>query len=121
MSLNADIVEDFDRVVGLSYLRGMHLNDSKGGLGSKKDRHENIGLYVTRDPCVAVPRLTLHSPAQRRTLHHDLCPHPHGPTDPRHPFDPRDTCIRWARFGAYGGHGSVEEGSGGTAWNCRVG
>ncbi|KAG9313328.1 xylose isomerase-like protein [Chiua virens] len=34
----------FDDQVGLSYLRGMHLNDSKTPLGSKKDRHENIGL-----------------------------------------------------------------------------
>ncbi|KAG0436687.1 putative endonuclease 4 [Dictyocoela muelleri] len=35
--------EDFDRSVGLKYLRGMHLNDSKMELGSKKDRHENLG------------------------------------------------------------------------------
>ncbi|KAF9220198.1 AP endonuclease [Gyrodon lividus] len=34
----------FDEHVGLSYLRGMHLNDSKTPLGSRKDRHENIGL-----------------------------------------------------------------------------
>lgn len=40
------IVATFDEQVGLSYLRGMHLNDSKTPLGSKKDRHENIGLYV---------------------------------------------------------------------------
>lgn len=38
------VVEEFDREVGLEYLRGMHLNDSKADLGSKKDRHENIGL-----------------------------------------------------------------------------
>ncbi|KAH0826901.1 xylose isomerase-like protein [Lanmaoa asiatica] len=38
------IVATFDEQVGLSYLRGMHLNDSKTPLGSKKDRHENIGL-----------------------------------------------------------------------------
>ena len=37
-------VTEFERDVGLSYLRGMHLNDSKGALASKKDRHENIGL-----------------------------------------------------------------------------
>lgn len=39
-------VEEFDREIGVGYLRGMHLNDSKAALGSKKDRHENIGLYV---------------------------------------------------------------------------
>ncbi|KAF7313181.1 AP-endonuc-2 domain-containing protein [Mycena kentingensis (nom. inval.)] len=38
------IVADFDKQVGFKYLRGMHLNDSKTELGSKKDRHENIGL-----------------------------------------------------------------------------
>ena len=32
-----------DQTVGLSLLRGMHLNDSKGELGSRKDRHEHIG------------------------------------------------------------------------------
>lgn len=39
-------MNEFDRVVGLSYLRGMHLNDSKTMLGSHKDRHENIGACV---------------------------------------------------------------------------
>jgi deoxyribonuclease-4 len=33
----------FDRIVGLRHLRAMHLNDSKTALGSKVDRHENIG------------------------------------------------------------------------------
>lgn len=39
-------MNEFDKIVGLSYLRGMHLNDSKTMLGSRKDRHENIGMYV---------------------------------------------------------------------------
>ncbi|KAJ7718963.1 xylose isomerase-like protein [Mycena maculata] len=38
------IVADFDAQVGLSYLRGMHLNDSKTEFNSKRDRHENIGM-----------------------------------------------------------------------------
>ncbi len=33
----------FARIVGLDRLGAVHLNDSKGGLGSKKDRHEHIG------------------------------------------------------------------------------
>ena len=33
----------FDREVGFSYLRGIHLNDSKKGCGSRVDRHESIG------------------------------------------------------------------------------
>ncbi len=33
----------FDAVVGLSYLRGLHLNDGKKTLGSRVDRHESLG------------------------------------------------------------------------------
>ncbi len=33
----------FDDIVGLSYLKAMHLNDSKGKQGSHMDRHEQIG------------------------------------------------------------------------------
>lgn len=40
------VVADFDKTVGYKYLRGMHLNDSKAALGTNKDRHENIGMYV---------------------------------------------------------------------------
>ncbi|KAJ3040524.1 hypothetical protein HDV00_010834 [Rhizophlyctis rosea] len=36
-------MEQFSSIVGFEYLRGMHLNDSKAALGSKKDRHENLG------------------------------------------------------------------------------
>jgi deoxyribonuclease-4 len=35
--------EQFDRIVGLQHLRALHLNDSKDGLGSRRDRHEHIG------------------------------------------------------------------------------
>lgn len=38
------MMDEFDAEIGLQYLCGMHLNDSKGDLASKKDRHENIGL-----------------------------------------------------------------------------
>lgn len=33
----------FDSVVGLEHIRCFHFNDSQGGLGSRKDRHEHIG------------------------------------------------------------------------------
>lgn len=36
-------MEEFDRVVGLGYLRAVHLNDSKKGAGSHVDRHETLG------------------------------------------------------------------------------
>jgi len=35
--------KNFEDIVGLEYLTGIHLNDSKFGCGSKKDRHESIG------------------------------------------------------------------------------
>ncbi len=35
--------EEFDRIVGFKYLKGMHLNDAKPDLGSRVDRHESIG------------------------------------------------------------------------------
>ncbi len=35
--------EEFDKVIGLSYLSGIHLNDSKKELGSRVDRHESMG------------------------------------------------------------------------------
>ncbi|MCU7873778.1 MAG: deoxyribonuclease IV [Candidatus Thiodiazotropha sp. (ex Lucinoma borealis)] len=34
---------EFDRVVGFSYLCGMHLNDSKPDLGARVDRHHSLG------------------------------------------------------------------------------
>ena len=34
---------EFEKVIGFSYLKGMHLNDSKGALGSRKDRHHSLG------------------------------------------------------------------------------
>lgn len=36
-------MEELDRIIGFKYLMGVHINDSKGELGSKKDRHHSIG------------------------------------------------------------------------------
>jgi deoxyribonuclease-4 len=33
----------FDKIVGFSYLKGMHINDSKKELASHVDRHDNLG------------------------------------------------------------------------------
>ncbi len=38
-----DVKKEFDDIIGLNYLKVIHLNDSKNILGSKKDRHENLG------------------------------------------------------------------------------
>ena len=34
----------FDKEIGLSYIKCIHINDSKNDLGSHKDRHENLGF-----------------------------------------------------------------------------
>ncbi len=36
-------MEEYERVIGLKYLRAVHLNDSKKGAGSHVDRHETLG------------------------------------------------------------------------------
>lgn len=37
------VLDEFDSVLGLEKLRAIHLNDSKFGLGSHKDRHAGVG------------------------------------------------------------------------------
>ncbi|KAG6877383.1 hypothetical protein C0993_007903 [Termitomyces sp. T159_Od127] len=65
-------IKIFDADVGLSYLRGMHLNDSKTEHNSRKDRHENIGLghigiagfhHILNDPRVQHIPLVLETPS----------------------------------------------------------
>ena len=38
-----NILDLFDKEIGLSYLKCIHINDSKNIIASRKDRHENIG------------------------------------------------------------------------------
>ncbi len=35
--------DEFERIIGFKYLKGMHINDSKKECGSKVDRHESLG------------------------------------------------------------------------------
>ncbi len=37
------VMQQFAETVGFEYLKGMHLNDSKGELGSRLDRHHSLG------------------------------------------------------------------------------
>ena len=37
------VMADFDRTIGIKYLRAMHLNDAKKECGSRVDRHECLG------------------------------------------------------------------------------
>lgn len=47
------VMEDFDRIIGISRLKAIHLNDSLNPLGSHKDRHAKIGEgYIGADALV---------------------------------------------------------------------
>ena len=37
------VFDEFDKVIGFDYLRGVHLNDSKKLLASRVDRHDSLG------------------------------------------------------------------------------
>ncbi len=62
---------EFDRVIGLQHLKALHLNDSKNGLGSHKDRHACIGegslglstfQRILRHPLLADKPMILETP-----------------------------------------------------------
>lgn len=38
------ILDEFDKIIGLKYLKVIHINDSKNEMSAHKDRHENIGF-----------------------------------------------------------------------------
>lgn len=38
-----NVLEEFDKIIGLNRLKAIHLNDSKNPFNSHKDRHEKIG------------------------------------------------------------------------------
>jgi deoxyribonuclease-4 len=75
----AGTMKAFDRVIGLERLKAVHLNDSRGGLGSRKDRHEHIGkghiglegfYHVLNDPRLAGLPGLLETP-KSNDLHED--------------------------------------------------
>jgi deoxyribonuclease-4 len=66
-----ETIAAFDQIVGLHYLKGMHLNDCKKDLGSRIDRHESIGRgtlgvepfgYIMKDPRLDNIPLILETP-----------------------------------------------------------
>ena len=67
----ARTMDAFDRIVGLERLRAVHLNDSRMGLGSRRDRHEHIGrgrigrkgfAHFVNDPRLASVPMILETP-----------------------------------------------------------
>ena len=39
-----DVLEEFDKIIGVDRIKVVHVNDSKNEQGAQKDRHENIGF-----------------------------------------------------------------------------
>lgn len=63
--------KDFDQTVGLAKLKAIHLNDSQGELGSRRDRHEHIGMgriglegfrWIVNNPDLSCLPLVLETP-----------------------------------------------------------
>jgi deoxyribonuclease-4 len=44
----------FEKIIGLKYLKGIHLNDSKKDFGTRVDRHENIGTGFLGDETFSI-------------------------------------------------------------------
>lgn len=58
-----EVLDEFDRVIGLDRLKAVHVNDSKNPFASHKDRHEKIGEgYIGLE-------------ALRRVVHHPKLSH----------------------------------------------
>ncbi|MFB6240978.1 MAG: deoxyribonuclease IV, partial [Gemmatimonadota bacterium] len=47
------VIREFDRTIGLERLRLFHVNDSRHPLGSRKDRHADVGEGELGDPAFA--------------------------------------------------------------------
>ena len=76
----AAMMDEFDRTIGLDQLACFHFNDSKGGLGSRKDRHEHIGqgavgvsgfAHILNDTRFAVVPMILETP-KSDDMHEDV-------------------------------------------------
>lgn len=50
-----EVLDEFDRILGLDTLKVMHINDSKNPIGAHKDRHENLGKgYIGFDTLYSI-------------------------------------------------------------------
>ena len=70
------VIDDWDRVVGLDRLDAIHCNDSQTGLGSNRDRHQNIGLGEIGEEGF---RALLHDPRLDEGALHPRGPRLRGP------------------------------------------
>ena len=69
------VFQDIDNIIGLKYLRGMHLNDALKPLGSHVDRHASLGegmigwecfRFIARSPLFDNIPLILETPNEER-------------------------------------------------------
>ena len=67
----------FDKLIGVKHLKLFHLNDSKKGLGAKRDRHEHIGegqigleafRLLVNDPRFSHLPMVLETPKENGTI-----------------------------------------------------
>ncbi|PWZ02720.1 AP endonuclease [Testicularia cyperi] len=74
-------MQTLDDEVGLGYVKAMHLNDSKAGLGECRDRHENLGAgqlglwpfyAIVNDPRLAGIPLILETPGGEDAVMHQV-------------------------------------------------
>jgi deoxyribonuclease IV len=68
-------LEDFNKIVGMKYLKAIHLNDTKKPHASRVDRHESIGKgqlgiepfrFIMNDPCFDDMPLILETPDESK-------------------------------------------------------
>ena len=62
-----EFLEELDKLIGINYIKCIHINDSKNIINSHKDRHENIGLgtigfqkllnIINNDKLINVPKI----------------------------------------------------------------
>ena len=58
-----EVLTEFDRTIGLSRLKAIHLNDSLNPLGAHKDRHARIGEgYIGKEALIRI----INHPALRK-------------------------------------------------------
>lgn len=60
-----DVMKKFDEVIGIAYLKALHMNDSKKELNSRVDRHENIGqgaIPLQAFSCIMNDQRLIHVP-----------------------------------------------------------
>lgn len=72
-----EVIEQFDKIIGLKRLTCIHLNDSKMPLGSNKDRHANLGqglIPLKTFECLMNDKRLEHVPKHLETPDESLYP-----------------------------------------------